>query len=584
MDIYKRLLQYVKPYRVRLLVAGLCMFFFAMANVLVSAVAYVVVNGFYGNGIITIRNIPHAPSFVTDISFPVGMIPFVVFSVFLIRGAFDYASNYLMADVGMRAIRNVRDQLYERMVGLSDDFFSRGRTGEFMSRIMNDVGFIQGGITDVIVDLIKQPFVILLNIPMVIFWGGPFALYAVMIFPLIIIPIAFLSKKLRKLTKRMQERTADILSMMEETFTGIRVVRAFNMESTEIEKFKRINRSVFDFFIRTIRITIVQRPLIEICGAVGAGFAIWFGYQHLPPDRFVAFIGSLFIFYEPLKKLSKVNATIQQSIAAGKRIFEIIDQVPSIRNSPAACEVRLPIEAVEFGRVVLSYNGMFEALRDIDLKVQAGEVLAIVGPSGSGKTSLVNLIPRFYDPTKGVVRINGIDIREYGLKSLRDQIGIVTQETILFNTTIMENIAYGRPKASLEEVKEVAKAAFADEFIHQLSQGYGTIIGEKGSTLSGGQRQRLSIARALLKNPPILILDEATSQLDTESEREVQKAIDLLMEGRTVFVIAHRLSTVQAADRIIVLEAGRIVQEGNHVSLLRESGSYKRLYELQFKV
>ncbi len=584
MGTYRRLLSYVYPYRWRFLAATACMLFLAIANAMVSGVIYMVVNGFSTHSAITFKGMPHTPSFISSISVPVDTMPFVVFFVFLVRGAFDYGSNYLMADVGMRAIRRIRDDLYEKIVNLSLDFYSKGRTGELMSRIMNDVGFIQGGITDVLVDLVKQPFTILFNIPMIFYWGGPLAFYAVVVFPLVIIPIAFLGRKLRKLTQRMQERTADILSVTEEIFSGIRVVKAFNMEQAEVDRFKRINKSVFDFLRKTIRVTIVQRPLIEIFGAVGAGLAIWFGYRNLPLDRFVAFIGVLIISYEPLKKLSKVNSTIQQSIAAGDRIFEIMDQTPTVLTKPGARSVELPICSIEFCDVALSYNSGKEVLSNIDLNVQVGKVLAIVGPSGAGKTSLVNLIPRFYDSTHGSIRINGTDIRDYNLKSLRDQIGIVAQETMLFNTTVMENIAYGRPKATLEEVIETAKAAFADEFIRALPQGYGTIIGEKGSKLSGGQRQRLSIARALLKNPPILILDEATSQLDTESEREVQKAVDLLMKGRTVFVIAHRLSTIQNANRIVVIERGQIAQIGNNTSLLQEGGPYKRLYDLQFNL
>ena len=582
METYKRLVSYIYPYKGRLFAATVCMFFFSITHALVSGVLYIVVNGFYSQGAVTIKDIPHAPAFITHFSIPIDFIPLAVVIVFVIRGIFDYASNYLLADVGVRAIRKIRDELYERMVNLSLDFYSRGRTGDFMSRIMNDVGFIQGGITDVLVDLIRQPFVLMINIPMIFLWGGSLAFYAILVFPLVLIPISLLGRQLRGLTKRMQERTADILSVMEEIFTGIRVVKAFNMEQVEIEKFRRINKSVFDFFKKTIRVTVVQRPVIEIIGAIGAGAAIWFGYRHLPPDRFVAFIGALFISYEPIKKLSKVNSTIQQSIAAGNRIFEIIDQVPSIQNKPNARPLSPPIRTIEFRNVALAYVGKTEVLSGINLDVKVGEVLAIVGSSGAGKTSLVNLIPRFYDPTRGSVRINGEDIREYDLKSLRDQIGIVTQETVLFNATVMENVAYGRPSASLEDVKLAATAAYADDFIKKLPRGYGTVIGEKGITLSGGQRQRLSIARALLKNPPILIFDEATSQLDSESEREVQKAIDLLMKGRTVFVIAHRLSTVQNADRIIVLDMGKFVQIGNHTSLIQQGGTYKRLYDLQF--
>ncbi len=551
---------------------------------LVSAVLYLVVNGFYNKGSVSLHNIPHAPPFLAAFELPAKFVPLLVVFVFVARGLFEYASDYLMADVGIRAIRKVREDLYQKMVSLSLDFYSKGRTGEFMSRIMNDVGFIQGGITDVLIDLVKQPFAILFNIPMIFFWGGPLAFYAIVVFPIVLIPISSLGKQLRKLTRRMQERTADILSVMEETFTGIRVVKAFNMEPAEVEKFRRINWSVFDFFRKTIRVTAVQKPLIEIFGAIGAGAAIWFGYQNLAPDRFVAFIASLFLFYEPLKKLSKVNSTIQQSIAAGNRIFEIIDEVPTIQSKPSAHLLEPPIRAIEFKNMTLAYDGKREVLSGINLSVKIGEVLAIVGSSGAGKTSLVNLIPRFYDATQGSVQINGKDIRDYDLKSLRDQIGIVTQETVLFNATVMENIAYGKPSASLEDVRAAATAAYADEFIRALPLGYGTITGEKGVTLSGGQRQRLSIARALLKNPPILIFDEATSQLDTESEREVQKAIDLLMKGRTVFVIAHRLSTVQNAHRILVLDQGKIVQSGDHGELMKATGPYKRLYDLQFNL
>jgi len=584
MDVYKRLLGYIYPHRYRLAVAIVCMFFLSISQVMVSAVLYIVVNGFYNNGMVIIKDIPHAPAFIQGFQFPVTWIPVIVVAVFLFRGIFDYASNYQMAAVGIRAIRKVRDDLYEKLVHLSLDFYSRGRTGELMSRILNDVGFIQGGITDVLVDLVKQPFVILFNIPMIFIWGGPIAIVAVGVFPIVLIPIAMLGKRLRGLTRKMQEKTADISSMLEETFTGIRIVKAFNMEQREIEKFKAVNRSVFEFFKKTIRVTVIQRPIIEVFAAIGAGTAIWFGYQHLTPDRFVALIGSLFIFYEPFKKLSKVNSTIQQSIAAGNRIFEVMDQVPSVQNKPNAEKLMPPIKTVTFENVNLAYDTGSEILNGISLEVKADQVLAIVGPSGSGKTSLVNMIPRFYDPTKGSIKINGVDIRDYDLKSLREQIGIVSQETVLFNTTVMENIAYGKPSATLEQVIEAAKAGFADDFIRELPNGYGTIIGEKGVKLSGGQRQRLSIARALLKNPPILILDEATSQLDTESERQVQKAIDLLMKGRTVFVIAHRLSTIQSADRIIVLERGKIAQSGTNDRLLQEDGPYKRLYNLQFNI
>ena len=580
MEIYKRLLSYVQPYRGRLIAAISSMFLFSVANAMVSATLYIIINGLYNREQVVV-DLPHVP-FIAELRFPVFWIPFIVVGVFLLRGVFDYISNYQMASIGIRAVRKIRDDLYEHLVHLSNDFYSRGRTGDFLSRILNDVGSIQGAVTDVIVDLVKQPLVILFNLPMVFIWGGPNAVFAILIFPLVAIPITLLGRSLRRITRKMQERSADITSVIGETLAGINVVKAFNREDDEIRKFSQINKSVFDFFKKTIRITIVQRPLVEIMGAVGAAIAVWFGLHSLPADRFVAFVGALFIFYEPLKKISKVNSSIQQSIASGTRIFEILDSVPTVQNRKGAIHFREPLDDIRYNHVGFSYENGEAVLKDIDLDVQRGEVLAIVGPSGSGKTTLVNLLLRFYDPNAGAVKINGIDIRDFTLRSLRDRIGIVSQDTILFNATVRENIAYGVPSAGFEEVRRAAEAAYADPFIHSLPQGYDTPLGERGLKLSGGQRQRLAIARALLKNPPLLILDEATSHLDTESEREVQKALENAMQGRTVFVIAHRLSTIQRADRILVLEDGRIIQQGTSDALLREGGIYKKLYDLQF--
>ncbi len=583
MDIYKRLVNYLKPYQFRFGLAVLCMFGFAVANSLVSATLYIIINGLYHRDKVVLNNIPHV-AVLSNITFPTFWIPFLIVVVFFLRGLFDYISNYQMASIGIRAVRKIRDDLYEHLIYLSSDFYSRGRTGDFLSRILNDVGSIQGAITDVIVDIVKQPLVILFNIPMVFLWGGWVAAFAILIFPTVAVPITLLGKNLRRTTKKMQERSADITAFIGETLTGIQVVRSFNREEREIQKFREINKNVFEFFKKTIRITIVQRPLIEIMGAVGTALAVWFGLRHLPPDRFVAFVGSLFIFYEPLKKISKVNSTIQQSIASGSRIFEILDAKPSIQNVEGALEFRVPLETIAYEHVSFYYEPGKMVLEDIDFTVQHGEVLAIVGVSGSGKSTLVNLLLRFYDPTEGAIKINGLDLRQIDLKSLRDLIGIVSQDTILFNATVAENIAYGRPSASLSEVRHAAETAYADHFIAELPKGYDTPLGERGLKLSGGQRQRLSIARAVLKNPPVLIFDEATSHLDTESEREMQRALENAMQGRTVFVIAHRLSTIQKADRILVLEEGRIVQQGTNESLLRTGGVYKKLHDLQFNL
>lgn len=582
MDIYKRLLQYIAPHRVRLFLACLCMLIFSLFNALVSAALYVIFNGFFNKGQVVVKDVPfltaHEP-----LVFSASFVPVVVIFVFFFRGIFDFLSNYLMSIIGLRIVMKIRNDLYEHMIRLSHRFYSQGRTGDMISRIMSDVGYIQGAVTDVIVDLVKQPFMILFNIPMAFIWGGKLAVVSLITFPLVAIPISILGLRLRKVTRQMQEKTADITTILEETFTGIRVVKAFNMEEKEISKFESVNKSVFAFFTKMVKVTIIQKPLVEVMGAVGASLAIWFGMQQLPPDRFVAFIGAMFIFYEPLKKLSKVNSNIQQSIGAGTRIFEIMD-MEIHKDLPHAVNFKERIREIAFSHVHFSYNPDREVLKDIDLTVSAGEIVAIVGASGSGKTTLVNLIPRFYDPTGGFIAINGKDTRDFTLRSLRDQIGLVSQETILFNDSMRDNIAYGKPTASFEEIQRAAEAAYADEFIQQLKQKYDTPIGEKGFLLSGGQRQRISIARAILKNPPILILDEATSQLDTESEREVQTALENLMKGKTVFIIAHRLSTVQKADRILVIEDGRIAQQGTNESLLREDGPYRRLYELQFNL
>lgn len=582
MNIYKRLMQYIVPHKVRLIVACLCMLVFSLFNALVSAALYIIFNGFFNKGQVVVKDIPYIATH-QPLVFSADLVPIFVVLVFIFRGIFDFLSNYLMSNIGLRIVMKVRNDLYEHMIRLSNRFYAQGRTGDMISRIMSDVAYIQGAVTDVIVDLVKQPFMILFNVPMAFIWGGKLAAISLITFPLVAIPISVLGKRLRKVTRQMQEKTADITSILEETFTGIRVVKAFNMEEKEVSKFEAVNKSVFSFFRKMLKVTIIQKPLVEIMGAIGAAVAIWFSMRLLSPDRFVAFIGSMFLFYEPLKKLSKVNSNIQQSIGAGTRIFEIMD-MEIHKDSPNAVPFKGDIREIGFSHVCFSYLPEREVLKDINFTVSAGEMVAIVGSSGSGKTTLVNLIPRFYDPVRGFVTINGKDTREFTLRSLRDQIGLVSQETILFNDSMRDNIAYGKPAATFEEIQRAAEAAYADEFIQQLGKKYDTSIGEKGFLLSGGQRQRISIARAILKNPPILILDEATSQLDAESEREVQRALENLMKGKTVFVIAHRLSTVQKADRILVIEDGRIAQQGTNESLLKEDGPYRRLYELQFNL
>jgi len=583
MDIYKRLLAYIKPHKKRLILAALAAQVSAISTSFLSIATYIILNGLQNTEEVVIENLPHLP-FLNGLRFPVFWIPIIVVSIFLLRSVFEYISHYQRSIIGIRAIRQLRDDIYRHLAHLSHDFFSKGRTGDFLSRIMNDVNQIQGSITDAVFDIVKQPFVIIYLTFQVFGLGGKYAISAMLVFPLVVIPIILLGKSLRRTTKKMQERSADITSFIGETLAGIHIVKAFNREETEINRFKEINRGVFEYFRKTIRVTLIQRPLVEFMGAIGAGIAIWFAIGNLPLDRFGAFVVSLFLLYEPLKKMSKVNSTIQQSLAAGGRIFEILDAEPSIKDKPGAVVFTGDVETIEFENVGFNYEDSKTVLQHINLEVKRGEVLAIVGPSGAGKSTLVNLVPRFYDPTCGVIKMNGLDIREYTLISLRDLIGIVAQETVLFNGSVRDNIAYHNQKAGLEEVRRAAQAANAAEFIENLPNGYDTQLGERGMKLSGGQRQRLSIARAIFKDPPILILDEATSHLDTQSEREVQIAIENLMRGRTVFVIAHRFSTIQRSDRIIVMQDGKIVEEGTNESLLRGAGVYKKLHDLQFNI
>jgi ATP-binding cassette, subfamily B, bacterial MsbA len=570
-----------------------CTLGYTVAHSLVSVTVFLVLNGIQNQESVVINNLPkmtwleklNLPALsLPSIEFSTSLIPFIVIAVFLLRGGFEYVSRYHMSVVGLRVVRTIRDQLYGHLVRLSMNFYAKGRTGELMSRTMHDVNVIQGGVTDVLVDMIKQPLVILCQIPFIFYWGGPLALIALLVFPCVLVPIVLLGRTLRSTERKVQEQVANINSEMQETFAGMHVVKAFSMEGYEIRRFEAINKKVFRFLKRAVVITTGQKPLIEIIGSVAIAFAIWHGIKVLPLDRFASFVTCLFLLYEPLKKLSKVNSTIQQSIAAGSRIFELMNEKPQIQNRIGAIKLDRKIKNVAFDHVTFEYKTRRTVLIDLSFSVNQDEVVAIVGTSGAGKTTLVNLLPRFYDPVQGVIRVNGVDVRDYDLHSLRQQIGIVTQETFLFNATALENIAYGRLDGSLEEVKDAARAAFADDFIRLLPKGYNTMIGERGVMLSGGQRQRLSIARALLKNPPILILDEATSQLDTESEREVQGALERLMVNRTVFVIAHRLSTIQNASRIIVLDEGRLVQSGTNEALLKEGGAYKRLYDLQFNI
>jgi subfamily B ATP-binding cassette protein MsbA len=594
MSLYRRLLEMVKPYWGKLGLAMICMILYSLMT---AGQAFLVKPAF--DGVFLKRE--GIPPFIKNIIIQLHLgdllikkdmemlllLPIAIILLFLTRGIFDYGQAYLMNFVGLKIIMDIRGKLYNHLQNLSLSFFTKTPTGILISRITYDVVLIQSSVSNAITGLIKDAFTILALIGVVFYRDWKLAIIAFIIFPLAIFPIIECGKRLRKFSRKGQQQMGFLTTFLHETITGNRIVKAFNMEDYEKRRFAEEIHRLFKIALKRIKIRALSHPLMELLGGIGVAVIVWVGgYSvirgELTPGTFFSFMTALLMLYAPIRDLNKVNLEIQEGLAAATRVFELLDTTAEIKDEGGAIPLPLISEGIHFQNVTFKYDEEI-ILKDLSLDVKAGEVIALVGMSGAGKTSLVNLLPRFYDVEKGQILIDGYDIRKITLKSLRDQIGLVTQQTILFNDTVRNNIAYGNLKSTDQEIIEAAKAANAHDFIQRLPKGFNTIIGEQGVKLSGGERQRISIARALLKNAPILILDEATSSLDSDSETEVQKALEEVMKGRTVFVIAHRLSTIRNTHRIVVLSEGQIVEEGSHDQLMALNGEYRRVYDLQFK-
>lgn len=515
------------------------------------------------------------------------LIPLLLVVVIFGKGLFTFLSSFFMKSIGHRVVKKLRDGLFGHLIYQSMNYFDHTPTGELMSRLTNDVDKIQEALSGSMSDFIEEIFVLFALLIYIFVTDWRLAFISFVIGPVAVVPLAAFSRQLKKKGLQNQRKMAQIYNLIHETITGNKIVKSFTMEKFEIKKFWQATMSYFKTSIKLAWIGSLTSPFMEFMGAVVGGFILALGTREIvngliSPGHFVSFVAAIFYSYTPIKRLSRANNSIQQGVVCYERIQEVLRSKPQIVELPHALSLPPVKGKVKFEKVSFSYNEKMPVLYDIDFEVLPTERIALVGLSGAGKTTIVNLICRFYDPSSGRVLIDGIDIREITLSSLRSQIGLVTQELILFNDSVRNNIAYGLEEMPLEKVIGAAKAAKAHEFIMKLPSGYETGIGEKGTLLSSGERQRLAIARALLKNPPILILDEATSALDSESEKLIQTALANVMKDRTTFIIAHRLSTVRSADRIFVIDKGRIAEIGNHAQLLRKKGIYKKLYDLQF--
>ncbi len=571
MDPLRRLLRYAAPHRLVIAGAAAAMTLYGLAS---AGLAWLIK--------------PILDS-VLPAREQLGFVGTAIIVVYVVKGVGAFLSSYWMDDLGHRVVRTLRNELFEHTLGQSAAFFARRTTGQLLSRVNNDVGQVQRAVSETVGDLARESLTVIGYAGLLLYIDAGLALVCVTAAPIIVYPLARLSRRLRTVSRRSQEALERQSHVAAEAFAGHRIVKAFLAEPREAAKFRAASDDLYRINMSVTGVLSMLPPLMEALGGVAIVGALWYGSGQiaggrLTPGEFTTFVAALLMMYGPVKKLTRVNANLQQAAAAAERVFELLDARTEVVERPGAIELPRFSASVEFREVTFGYDDGHgkPVLSGVSLNVPAGYVVAIVGRSGAGKTTLVNLLPRFYDVSTGAVCLDGHDVRDVTLASLRRQIGIVTQETVLFDDTIAANIAYGMPDATREAIEAAARAAHAHDFIMGQPSGYETAIGERGQRLSGGQRQRLAIARALLRDAPILVLDEATSSLDSESERLVQDALAVLMRGRTSFVIAHRLSTIQRADMIVVLERGRVVDAGRHDELLARGGAYARLHHAQF--
>lgn len=572
MTLYLRILGYIKPYMHRLIFAMFCTVMAAAGNLYIPWIIKDMIDKVLADKNGAMLN----------------WIAASIIAIFIVRGLFWYGQNYLMSYVGQRVIIDIRAAVFKKLQRLSVSFYDKNKTGTIMSYVTNDVNALQSAMVENTIEMITEGFILIGSVVAMIYLDWRLTLFTVCTFPPVLWFMEFFGKKIRKTGGRIQECTADITSVLQESVASARVIKSFVREDYEVDRFDVENKANFRANMKNAQLMATLTPVVELVAAIGVTMIIWYGGNNvingtITAGSLVAFLTYAVNISNPIKRLTRVIGNIQKALAAAQRVFMIIDLPEEIVEANDARLLPQVQGKVEFQNVTFAYNEKGDVIKDLSFTVAPGEVIAIVGPSGAGKSTIANLLPRFYDVNKGDIKIDGYSVREVTLNSLREQVGIVPQETMLFNGSVYDNILYGRLDATREEIEIAAKAANAHDFIMQLSDGYATKLGDRGVNLSGGQRQRIAIARAILKNPRILILDEATSALDTESERIVQEALDRLMVGRTSFVIAHRLSTIKNADKILVLEKGCLVEAGTHDELIALDGLYAHLYKIQYR-